>query len=146
MRKIRQTFIISLVSVLVMVFLAGCGTASRQQLLATEKSQVALRSIQTRAFDMTDKKKMLRAIIATLQDLDFVIDMADLTIGSVTGSKFASKAVIKLSVIVRPRGGKQLLVRASAQYGIQSVEDPEPYQDFFTALEKALFLAAHQVD
>ena len=95
---------------------------------------------------MTDKKKMLRTIVATLQDLDFVIDRADLTIGSVTGSKFVESTVVKLSVTVRPRGGKQLLVRASAQYGIQSVEDAEPYQDFFAVLEKAIFLTAHQVD
>jgi hypothetical protein len=26
------------------------------------------------------------------------------------------------------------------------VEDPKPYQDFFTALEKSMFLTAHQVD
>jgi hypothetical protein len=38
------------------------------------------------------------------------------------------------------------LVRANAQYGIKSAEDPETYQDFFTALEKAIFLTAQQVD
>ena len=95
---------------------------------------------------MTDKQKMLRTIIATLQDLDFVIDRADITIGSVTGSKFVTSAAVKMTVTVRPRGDTRLLVRANAQYGIQAVEDPEPYQDFFVALQKALFLTAHQVD
>lgn len=75
-----------------------------------------------------------------------VIDRADLLLGSVTGSKFVSAAAVKMSVTVRPRGESQLLVRASAQYGIKAVEDPEPYQDFFNALEKAIFLTAHQVD
>lgn len=51
-----------------------------------------------------------------------------------------------MTVSVRPRGEKQLLVRANAQYGIKSVEDATTYQDFFTALEKALFLTAQQVD
>jgi len=51
-----------------------------------------------------------------------------------------------MTVIVRPRGEKQLLVRANAQYGIKSVEDAATYQDFFTTLEKAIFLTAHQVD
>ena len=51
-----------------------------------------------------------------------------------------------MSVTVRPRGEKQLLVRANAQYGVKSVEDPVTYQDFFTALEKAIFLTAQQVD
>lgn len=127
------------------IMFSGC-VSSRQQLLATGESQVQLRSIQTRAFDTTDKQKMMRTVISTLQDLDFVIDRADLMIGSVTGSKFTANALLKMSVTVRPRGESQLLVRANAQYGIKAIEDPEPYQDFFTSLEKAIFLTAHQVD
>jgi len=125
--------------------LFGC-VSSKQQLLATNESQVQIRSIQTRAFDTTDKKKMLRTVISTLQDLDFVIDRADLMIGTVTGSKFTANTLLKLSVTVRPREKTQLLVRANAQYGLKAIEDPEPYQDFFGALEKAIFLTAHQVD
>jgi hypothetical protein len=37
-------------------------------------------------------------------------------------------------------------VRANAEYQEKAVEDPLPYQDFFTALEKAMFLTAQQVD
>ena len=51
-----------------------------------------------------------------------------------------------MTVTARPRGETQLLIRANAQYGIKAVEDPEPYQDFFDALGKAMFLTAHQVD
>jgi len=29
---------------------------------------------------------------------------------------------------------------------VTPVEDPQPYQQFFTALEKAMFLTAHEVD
>ena len=47
---------------------------------------------------------------------------------------------------VRPRGETQTLVRANAQYELRAVEDPEPYQQFFTSLEKAMFLTAHAVD
>lgn len=139
-----RTFILSIV-VLVGITFSGCAS-SKQQLLATSESQVKLRSIQTRAFDITDKQKMLRTIIGTLQDLDFVIDRADLMVGSVTGSKFTANTLLKISVTVRPREKTQLLVRANAQYGLKAVEDPEPYQDFFSALEKAIFLTAHQVD
>lgn len=131
---------------LILIFLfSGCATTS-QQIMASDKSQVQLRSMQTRAFDTTDKKKMLQTIISTMQDLDFVIEKADFTLGSVTGSKFLGYAVVVMTVTVRPRGEKQLLVRANAQYGIKSVEDAATYQDFFTALEKALFLTAQQVD
>ncbi len=45
--------------------LAGCGTSSRQ-LTEMEDSQVNLRTVQSRAFDSTDKNRMLRTVIATL--------------------------------------------------------------------------------
>ena len=124
--------------------LTGCVTPAVNA-LESDASQVKLRSIQTRAFDTTDKKKMIQTVISTMQDLDFVIDKADFTLGSVTGSKFLGQAVVSMTVIVRPRGEKQLLVRANAQYGIKSVEDAATYQDFFAALEKAIFLTAQQV-
>jgi len=127
------------------IMLSGCATPAARA-LETNESQVKLRSMQTRAFDTTDKKKMMQTVVSTMQDLDFVIDKADFTLGSVTGSKFLGYAVVTMTVTVRPRGEKQLLVRANAQYGIKSVEDPVTYQDFFTALEKAIFLTAQQVD
>ena len=126
-------------------FLNGCAS-SKEQVLSASESQVMLRSIQTRAYDTTDTKKMMRTVIATLQDLDFLIDKADLFLGSVSATKYYKNSVIKISVSVRPRGKTQLLVRANAQDGIKAIEDPEPYQDFFNALSKSLFLTAHQVD
>jgi len=124
--------------------LCSC-TPSTKQVMATSESQVQLRSIQTRAFDTTDKEMMLRTIIATLQDLGFIIDKADNVLGSVSGTKLNTYE-LRITVTVRPRGETQLLVRANAQYEIHAVEDPEPYQQFFESLSKALFLTAHQVD
>ena len=125
--------------------LVGCQTDSRQQVLAVTKSQVELRSFQTRVFDTTDKEKTLRTIIATLQDLSFVVDKADAILGTVSGTKLDGYQ-LRITVTVRPRGETQMLVRANAQYNITAVEDPEPYQQFFIALEKSMFLTAHQVD
>ena len=124
---------------------SGCATTSYKA-FETKESAVKARSIQTRAFDATDKKMMMQSVISTMQDLDFVIDKADFLLGSVTGSKFLGNAIVKMTVTIRPRGEKQLLVRVNAQYGIKSIEDPETYQDFFVSLEKALFLTAHKVD
>lgn len=132
--------------ILAIVTLCGCATTSQQQLLASDESQVRLRSIQTRAFDTADKEMTMRTVISTLQDLDFVIEKADLVLGSVSGSKSVANTLLKMTVTVRPRGEKQLLVRANAQYGLRAIEMPEPYQDFFQALSKAMFLTAHQVD
>ncbi len=125
--------------------LVGCQSNSKDQLLASTESQVKLRSIQTRAFDTIDKKKTLRTVIATMQDLGFVIDRADSELGTVSGTKLDGYS-LRLTATVRPRGDTQLLVRVNAQYNIQAVEDPAPYQQFFNALEKSMFLTAHKVD
>lgn len=132
-----------------MLVLGGCA-GSTEQLLATSKSQVELRSIQSRAFDTTDREKTLRTIIATLQDLGFVIDNANLILGSVSGTKLEKTGFtpyqLRMTVTVRPRGTTQLLVRANAQFNLEEVADPEPYQQFFTALGRAMFLEAQKVD
>jgi len=128
-----------------LLVLGGCQTDSRDQALATSQSQVALRSIQTRAFDTTDRDKTLRTVIATLQDLGFVIDKADDTLGTVSATKLDGYQ-LRMTVSARPRGETQTLVRANAQYNITAVEDPLPYQQFFEALSKSMFLEAQQVE
>ena len=90
----------------------GCAT-TQQRLLDSESSQVQLRSIQTRAFDTIDKEKTLRTVMSTLQDLGFVIDKADATLGTVSATKLKNYA-LRMTVTVRPRGETQLLVRANA--------------------------------
>ncbi|ACV68243.1 hypothetical protein [Desulfohalobium retbaense] len=124
--------------------ISGCAT-TQERLLDSNESQVQLRSIQTRAFDTTEKEKTLRTVISTLQDLSFVIDKADKTIGTVTATKL-NRYALRMTVTVRKRGKSQLLVRANAQYQDRPVIDPKPYQDFFTSLEKAMFLEAHSVE
>ncbi len=126
------------------LLLSACASTSIRHVLGTDSSQVALRSIQTRAFDTTEREDTLRTIIATLQDLGFVIDKADDVLGTVSATKLDGYR-LRMTVTVRPRGDTQLLVRASAQFKLEAVEDPEPYQQFFVALEKAMFLTAHEV-
>lgn len=109
------------------------------------ESQVALRSIQTRSFETADKEQTLRSVIATLQDLGFVIDKADATLGAVSATKLDGYE-LRMTVTVRQKTTEDMLVRASAQYQMEPIDDPAPYQDFFTALEKSMFLATHKVD
>lgn len=129
-----------------LVQLTACNTTgSAKEALTTDMSQVQLRQIQSRAFDTTNRTKMLRTIISTLQDLGFVIDKADDELGTVSATKLNGYQ-LRMTVTVRLKGEKQLLVRANAQYMVTTVEDPLPYQQFFTSLEKAMFLTAHQVE
>ncbi len=51
----------------------------------------------------------------------------------------ARSDLVRLTVTVRQRNVEQLIVRASAQYYLRPVEEPEAYQKFYAALEKALF-------
>ena len=142
MKRILQTK--TLLFFIVISLIAGCQT-TQERLLDSDYSQVQLRNIQTRAFDTTDKEKTLRTAIATLQDLGFVIDKADALLGTVSATKL-NRYALRMTVTVRPRGETQLLVRANVQYELKPVTDPQPYQQFFSALQKSMFLTAHQVD
>lgn len=122
--------------------LSGCATTNQRVLDSGGETQLQKRSYQSRTFDTTDKEKVLRATISTLQDLGFIIDRADLMLGSVSGTKL-DQHQIKITVSVRPKGNDRMLVRANAQFNITPVEDPKQYQDFFVSLEKSLFLTAH---
>lgn len=140
MSHMKNIFFISFL----IVFLNGCASTSAT-ILETDESALKLRSIQSRVFDTTDKETTLRTIIATMQDLSFVINKADLSLGSVSGTKLKGYKA-DLTVSVMPRGQKQLVVRANASLGIEPISDPEPYQDFFNSLEKAMFLEAQDIN
>jgi hypothetical protein len=142
----RKYFNLMTGSFLSLTLFCYCGCqSSESQVLAANESQVKLRSMQSRAFDTTDKTKTLRTAMATLQDLGFVIDKADDVLGSVSATKLDRYAV-RITVNVRPHGETQMLVRANAQYNLKAIEYPEPYQQFFTAFEKAMFLTAHNIE
>jgi hypothetical protein len=125
--------------------LAGCASGVDPRLLGASDSQVKLRVMQSRAFDSGDSVKTLKAVMATLQDLGFVLDKADSHLGTVSGTKLNDYA-LRITVTVRSRGETQVVVRANAQMDQQTVADPKPYQEFFVALERAMFLTAQQVD
>lgn len=127
-----------------LVIVAGCQYTARD-LLESDESQLQIRRIQTRAFETTDREKTLRTVIATLQDLGFVVDNADYTLGSISSTKLNYYA-LRMTVTVRPRGTTQLSVRANARFNVTPVLEPEPYQQFFSALARAMFLEAHEVD
>ncbi|UFS71178.1 hypothetical protein LPW11_03055 [Geomonas sp. RF6] len=157
---------------------------SRTQISAAHTSQVKLRSAQSRIFDSTDRRRIVEAIISTMQDLNLMVEVADEDLGVVSGRLFLplehplagdryepsyhlydggsllilSKGfrtwgpfwqrsnIVRLTVTVRRRNEKQSVVRASAQFYLQEVEDPLIYQQFFRTLEQAVFLQGHLVE
>jgi hypothetical protein len=151
------------------------GWDSSRQIWRAEASQVKVRTAQSRFFDTTDKIVMLEAVVATLQDLGFQIEVLDEALGIVSAKQYLPVSgepvsrdpsyllydeeslvvfqnsqrtwgpfekredLVRLTVTVRRRNEKQLVVRASAQHYLRPVENPEPYQSFYAALELALF-------
>lgn len=134
------------------LLLAACQTTQTPPPVLSQKSAVELRAIQSRAFDSGDRAQVLRAVIATLQDLGYTIEKVEPPAGTVTGIKLAQ---LRLTATVVPRaGGNQMAVRANAQVrpiatALQEnqVDDPVFYQQlFFEPLAKALFLTALQIE
>jgi starvation-inducible outer membrane lipoprotein len=123
--------------------LAGCATPNAA--IVEGGSQVQTRQIQTREYETLSKRDTLRSVIATLQDLGFVIDKADYELATITATRLHDYQ-IRMTVTVREREGSKLAVRANARFNGQTIDDPQAYQDFFAALDKAMFLTVHGVD
>lgn len=154
---------------------------SREQIWLSEASQLKVRAAQTRAFATTDRRRMFEAIISTMQDLDFNVEVLDEDLGIISGKKFIEieqpygtdpsyllyrpdtlllltrnlhawgpfqhrSNLVRFTATIRPRGESQLVVRASAQFYLQAVEEPGPYQQFFRALEQTVFLQGKSVE
>lgn len=147
MKPSRPIFIA--IVALVALAAGGCQTTQPKEVLLSTKSPVELRAMQSRAFDTTDRIKMLRTVIATLQDLGYTIEKAEAEAGTITANKLGYLA---LTATVYPRGEKQLIVRANAVLSgyVQQrtqVDAPEFYQKlFFEPLSKAIFLNALHID
>ena len=126
-----------------LLIIAGC--AAPTAVITASGSQVELRQMQTREYETLDKRGTLRSVVATLQDLGFVIDKADYELATVSATKLQNYE-IRMTVTVREREGDRLAVRSNARFNENPITDPKAYQDFFTTLDKALFLTLHDVD
>jgi hypothetical protein len=127
---------------LVLALTACASPAPEVDLLAPTEEQLKLRSFQSRSFDLNDREQTIRAVIAALQDLGFIIERANASLGLVTAARFAEPRyydVIGVTVTVRPQPGGAMLVRANAIYNNEPVTDPKVYQNFFATLERSLF-------
>lgn len=63
---------------------------ARSQIWLSEDSQVKVRAAQSRVFDTNDRRKMLEAIVMTLQDFNCKIEVLDEELGIVSAKKYAA--------------------------------------------------------
>ncbi len=123
----------------------GCvAPQAPQDLLVPTDAQMKVRSLQTRTFDLKDRHAAIRGVIASLQDLGFIIERTNEGLGLVTAARFAEPNyydVVTITVTVRQDSADKMNIRANAIYNNKPIEDPKVYQNFFTALQRALFLS-----
>lgn len=132
-------------ALLLIPFICTSCTAPMGAVTASE-SQLMTRQAQIREYEQVSKKQAIRGSIATLQDLDFILDKVDADIGTVSASKYSRNTKVKITVTVQEKANMVATIRANATYGISAIDDPQIYQDFFTLLDKSLFLVKNQVD
>lgn len=90
-------------------------------------------------FATADMRSALRAAIAALQELDFIVDRADLASGAVSGVK-ADQYLMRVTVTAAPSGADRLVIRAVARYDVTAVLEAAPYEKFFAVLARILAL------
>jgi len=122
----------------------ACATPTPEpDLLAPTEEQLKLRTFQSRSFDVKDRNQVMRAVIAALQDLGFIIERANEPLGLVTAARFVEPRyydVVGVTVTVRPQPEGAMMVRINAIYDNEPVTDPKVYQNFFATLERSLFI------
>ncbi|MEE9355354.1 MAG: hypothetical protein V3U75_07165 [Methylococcaceae bacterium] len=113
-----------------------------KELLSLADSQMKIRSFQTRSFDIKDQNKVLRGVVTSLQDLGFIVERANAPMGLVTAGKFGpgGRGFVELTVTVRAKGKQQTEIRVNALHNTKPIEDPKVYQQFFSTVERSLFI------
>jgi hypothetical protein len=140
-----RTIRLATLTFVVALGLGGCASPPKQpeNLLAPSEEQMKIRNMQTRTFDVADRRVAMRGVIAALQDLGFIIERANEPLGLVTAARFAEPKyfdVVGVTVTVRSLNKKQTTIRANAIFNNEPITDPEVYRNFFATLERSLFI------
>ena len=119
-----------------------------------DATQLQIRSVQSREYEVTDRIRVMRAVIATLLDLDFVIDEADSDLGVITATRM-SGYLLSATIVVTEKDEAHLQVRARLQTGwtplagtavhelrASNTVPDETYLEFFNSLGKNLFVTS----
>lgn len=123
-------------------------------------SALEIRQMQTRTYEVKDKKQLMEAIVNVLQDRDYLINESNYNLGVVSGYKECKEgyhyARYETSVQINELNTKSYKVRTnfikknldptgnpSTQVDIKNPE--EFYMEFFTQLNKSLFIESQGI-
>mgnify|MGYP001363843955 CR=1 FL=1 len=126
-------------------------------------SALEIRQMQTRTYDIKNKKQLMEAIVNVLQDRDYLLNESSYNLGVVSGYKECQEKIFmgshyvryETSVQVNELGNKYKvrtnfikknidpLGNSTTQIDIQNPE--EFYRDFFSQLDKSLFIESQGI-
>ncbi len=158
MRKVFIPFV-------VFVSLAACSWFQPKP----QQTQLQIREYQTRAFDTKNTKLVMKAVLGVLQDEGFIVKNADSDLGFISASKetdlggapifwgtkdseparYRKTSVIETTANVSEFGSqcrvrmnfmKKILDNTGATMEVDQITDAKFYQDFFSKVDKGLFL------
>lgn len=107
--------------------LSACAQPPQDTYVASKKSALELRSIQTRTVD-ADADAAMRGVIATMHDLGYRITRVSPEAGTVSGAR---QATLRMAVVVQPKGEAQSAVRANASIISPRLETQVDSADFY---------------
>ena len=161
----RNTGIALLLAIIVApIAFAGCATTQA-------KPQFQVREFQTRSFETADVKAVVKALMNVLQDDGYVTKQANLELGFVSATKEYEEGFKLEELLFKPSGerSRNTIVEATfnvSQYGeksrvratfqtktlnkkglvnrIKQIDDEQFYTDFFSKLNKGIFIDVEQ--
>ena len=124
-----------------MLILGACANtgAVYDTYVAATENQLETRSYQTRDFSDVEYRKLMQAMVGTLQDYHFRIREVDTDLGTITAFQNTRGAgSTELTIFVKSSGLRQHAVRINMLTGLKVENEPGLYQKFFTAVRKQL--------
>lgn len=127
-------------------------------------SSLEIRQMQTRNYEVKDKKELMEAIVNVLQDRDYLINESNYNLGVVSGYKECKEKTslntyyvrYETSVQINELNGNNYKVRTNfikknidptgSPSTLIDIKNPEEfYRDFFTQLNKSLFIESQGI-
>jgi hypothetical protein len=139
-----------------------------------KKTQLEIREIQTRSYDTKDAKMVMKAVMHTLQDDNYIVKQANVDLGLLTAQKevdlgnslspifrygrseprFPNNAITEASANISQFGDKtrvrinfqrKVLDNKGITMEVEQIDNPSFYQTFFSKVDKAVFLGTENL-
>jgi len=87
----RRLYFTAICFCLMLLMASGCGTTQMPGMLldkkAPQKTQLEIRQMQTRTYEIKDRKLVMKAMLNVLQDDDFIIEQVNMDLGFFNAQK-----------------------------------------------------------